>query len=130
VAFVRTEVSVENITSIIRVERILVLGTTSAVTSIWLITADLSRSWILSTLENEPTRSTGTSILSKPTRRHNPEYGVLHSELLFSVKLLSYVSSGRQHYCEPRRVYFQMLAKSVLQEQNQFYRVLDQLSEV
>jgi hypothetical protein len=68
VGLVTTDVSEERVDSIFRVERISKLGTTLAV-----------RSLILYFLKMEATRSSETSVLTRPTRRHIPEDGTLHS---------------------------------------------------
>jgi hypothetical protein len=81
VAFVRTDVSVERIASIIRVERISELGTVLQL----LVTVNVvPSSLIISTVMMETTRSSETSVLTRVTRRHIPEDGTLqytsHSE--------------------------------------------------
>jgi hypothetical protein len=54
----KTDVSEEHVTSVIRVKRISEIGTMLAVTAI---------------------RSSETSVLIRAIRRHIPEYGILHS---------------------------------------------------
>jgi hypothetical protein len=71
-ALVRTDVSGENIASIIRVPRIGDLGTTLALTS--------NRSMsILATLIMVAIRSSELLLFTKATRRHIPKDGILHS---------------------------------------------------
>jgi hypothetical protein len=68
-ALVRSDVSEEYITSIIRVTRISELGTTLAVTN----------PPILVTLMMEAILSSGTSVLARATRRNIPEDGILYT---------------------------------------------------
>jgi hypothetical protein len=86
VALVRTDISVERITSIIRVTRIGVLGT-SAVSSNQrnlrsmlrlLVTADVVRSSTNHfTLMMEALRSSETALIGRETRRNIPEEDIL-----------------------------------------------------
>jgi hypothetical protein len=64
---VRTDVSEERVISFFTVERISEQETTIAVTR------------YPSTLKMEATHSTETSVITSPTRRNFPEYGILHS---------------------------------------------------
>jgi hypothetical protein len=74
VTLVRTDVSEERITSIMRVERINLLGTALAANVI-------PCSLILLTLMMEVTRSSETSVLKRSSQRQIPEDGILHSHL-------------------------------------------------
>jgi hypothetical protein len=75
VALIRTDISEERIASVIRVTRISELGTTLAVTSNW------SLLWrnILVTLMMEATCFTEILVLTRSTRHHVPEDGILCS---------------------------------------------------
>jgi hypothetical protein len=89
VAFVRTDVSEERTASIIRVERIRGIRTTLAVTS---NTANVvPSSLILFNPMMEAIRSSETSVLTRPTRRHIPEDDILHSHRRENLKF--YLSS-------------------------------------
>jgi hypothetical protein len=111
VVLVRTDVSEERSVSIIKVTRIGELGTTLAVTSnrptlrrntIWsivflrsvrrlLVTADVVPSApILVTPIMEAPCTSETSVLTRTTRRNNPEDGILHSHR--SENLKSYIA--------------------------------------
>jgi hypothetical protein len=72
-----TDVSEERIASIIMEKRISQLGTTFAVTS----------SLILFTMMMEAIRSYETSVLTRATRRHISEDGILHISLLFHTRM-------------------------------------------
>jgi hypothetical protein len=75
---VRTDVSDELITFIIRVTRTVELGTTLAVTSKRSTVNVFPSSLILVSLMMEAIRSYVTSVLTRSTRRHIPEDGILH----------------------------------------------------
>jgi hypothetical protein len=89
VALVRTDVSEERITYIIRVTRLGELRTTLAVTS-----NIVPSSPILLTLMMEELLYSKTSLLTRATRRNIPEYGIRHSHRL--AKFKSYIAlTGR-----------------------------------
>jgi hypothetical protein len=101
VAFVRTDVSEECITSIVKVIRIGELGTSLAVTSNrstflrsvlrLLVTAnDVPSSPILVTLMLNVMRSSETSVLTRVTRRNIQEDGILYSHRRGNLK--SYIA--------------------------------------
>jgi hypothetical protein len=75
VALVRTDVSEEHITSIIRVKRIAL----SSVLQLRVIAKIVLSSLILFTLMMEAICSSETSILTRAKRHNIPEYGILHS---------------------------------------------------
>jgi hypothetical protein len=96
VAVVRTDVSEERSAPIIRVTRIVELGTTLAVTlhSVrrLLLTANVHPSSpILVTLMMEALRSSDTSVPPRATRRNIPEYGILY---LWTFVRLSYLCNS------------------------------------
>jgi hypothetical protein len=74
-ASVTTDVSDQRVASIFSVERISELGTLSVANM--LVTAKVAPGLpILSTLKLSATRSSKTSVLAKPTRRHILEDGI------------------------------------------------------
>jgi hypothetical protein len=80
-AVVRTDVSEENIASVIKVTRIGDLGELSLRSVLrLLVTANVVRnSPILATLTMEAIRTSETSVLIRATTRNIPEDGILHS---------------------------------------------------
>jgi hypothetical protein len=70
VDLVRTDVSEERVDSIFKVEK------TTSEEKLWQLASKLSPSWTFSTLK--ATRSSETSILTRPTRHHVPVDGILH----------------------------------------------------
>jgi hypothetical protein len=89
VALVRTGVSEDRIASIIRVERSSEQGTMLAVTSNrsalirLLVTVNVPSPPILVTPMIEEVSSSETSVLTKNTRRHIPQDGILHPQSTF-----------------------------------------------
>jgi hypothetical protein len=81
VILVRTDVSEERIASIIGVKRISEVGTTLAACSNSNI---VHSSLIVFTLITEAILSSETSVLTRATRRHIPEHGILLREVLVS----------------------------------------------
>jgi hypothetical protein len=77
VALVRTDVSVELSASSIRVTKIGELGTTQAATAACVVPS----SSIFVTLMKEAPGSSETSILTRATRRNNPEDTILHLKI-------------------------------------------------
>jgi hypothetical protein len=136
VAFVWTDVSVENIATIIRMERISELWTTLAVTSNWnilrsvfqlLVTANIvSISLILSTLMMGATRSSETSVLTRATRRHIPAYSILHSKCQFAcVDIIFYTKFRSLQYLN--RAFSWCRLEYLLHRTGQSFNVLPEL---
>jgi hypothetical protein len=88
VALVRTDLSEESIASIIRLKRIGELGT--LVTS---NPANVPSSLIRSTLKMEAIRSSETSVLTRATRRHIIEDGILRGIWSFALHMPSWRSA-------------------------------------
>jgi hypothetical protein len=108
VALLRTDVSKELSASVIRVTRICELGTTLAVTSNrrsvrrlrgLLIRPSVLNSPILVTLMKEALSSSETLVLTRATRRNNPEDTILHSHRRENLK--SYISKVVCHRSLP-----------------------------
>jgi hypothetical protein len=80
VGFVGTDVSEECVASILKVQRTSVFGTTLTVNIKLFATYcyRFSSLLILSTLKMQARRSSETSVLTRPTRRHIPNDGILH----------------------------------------------------
>jgi hypothetical protein len=84
VALVRTDVSEEIITSVIKLKRISELGSMLVVTSYSVLQLSVTinvvpNQWIVFTLMTEATHYSETSVLTKSTRRYIPEDGILFS---------------------------------------------------
>jgi hypothetical protein len=82
VALVRTDGSEERISSVISVGRISELGTSAVTSNVnqLLVTANIvPSSLILLTLTKEAIRSSETSVITRVTRRHIPDDGILQS---------------------------------------------------
>jgi hypothetical protein len=79
VALERTDISEERISSIIRVTGIGELGKTLAVTSSRSTQRRSARSPIFIILMMEAINSSVPYVLRRATRRHNPDYAILHS---------------------------------------------------
>jgi hypothetical protein len=78
VALARTNVSEEHIASNIEVERIRELRTTLAVVLQLPVTAKVPNALFVSTLMMEATRYSELPVLTRATRRHVPEDGILN----------------------------------------------------
>jgi hypothetical protein len=91
-AILRANVSEERITSIIKVNRISELGAV-AVTS--------NSSLVLFTLMTEAIRTSEMSVLTRATRRHIPEDGILHNLGMFNyqIALLREVLIFHEEWC-------------------------------
>jgi uncharacterized membrane protein len=80
VALSRTDVSEERIASGIRVRRVGAIGTTlSATSNRSMLRRNTMRSPIVVTLTVQAIRFSETSVLTRATRRNNPEDTILHS---------------------------------------------------
>jgi hypothetical protein len=79
VALVRTDVPEEPGASFIRVTKIGELGTTQAAIRLLVAACVVPSSPIFVTLMKKAPGSSGTSVLTRATRRNNPEDTILHS---------------------------------------------------
>jgi hypothetical protein len=101
VALVRTDVSEELSTSIMRVRRIGELGTALAVTSNrLLVTANVSRSPILLTLMMDAISSSETSVLTRATRRNISADSIYESGMQFEKIYIHYLVANTEYMGE------------------------------